>query len=106
MSCPKVTIGITTRNRAALLSKALDSALNQDYPNKEIVVYDIASTDETPALKARYPQLRWLRSEERLDMISPRNRLMRESHAKYFFTLDDDASFLRYNSLSTGISLM
>ena len=102
----KVRIGITTRNRAKLLSKAIESALAQDYPNKEIVVYDIASTDETPQLRGRYPVVKWLRSEERLDMITPRNQLMREADAELYFTLDDDAWFLVPDAIRFGIELM
>src|SRR5436190_23010945 len=102
----KVRIGIITRNRAALLLKALDSVLAQDHADKEIVVFDIASTDDTPALRSRYPQVQWLRSEERLDMISPKNRLMRETDAEFYFTLDDDAWFTAPNQLSRALKVM
>ena len=36
----KVCIGITTKNRADILSKSIESALSQSYPNKEVVVFD------------------------------------------------------------------
>ena len=47
---PLVSIGIPTYNRADTLSKAIDSALMQDYNNTEIVISDNASTDETREL--------------------------------------------------------
>ena len=59
----KVLIGITTHNRAALLTKAIQSALDQDYPDKEVAVFDDASTDETITLKAHFPQVRWFHNE-------------------------------------------
>lgn len=102
----KVRIGIITRNRAALLPKALDSALAQDFPDKEIIVYDIASSDETPTLRQKYPQVEWLRSEERLEMIGPKNRLMSQTDADFYFSLDDDAWFLSPDQLSRGVELM
>ncbi|MDG2124985.1 MAG: glycosyltransferase [Verrucomicrobiales bacterium] len=37
-----VRIGIVTKNRASVLAKAIESALAQDYPHKEVVVYDDA----------------------------------------------------------------
>ena len=102
----KVRIGIITRNRASLLTRAIDSALNQDYPDKEIVVYDIASTDETPRLRQQYPQVTWIRSEERLEMIGPKNELMSKTDAEFYFSLDDDAWFTGPDQLSRSATAM
>ncbi len=102
----KVRIGIITRNRAEVLPKALESALGQDYPNKEVVVYDIASTDSTPQIKNRFPQVEWRRSETRLDMISPKNDLMRNTDADFYFSQDDDAWFLAPDQLAKGVDWM
>jgi len=102
----KVRIGIITRNRASVLPKAIDSALGQNYEPKEIVVYDIASSDETSAVCGRYPGVQWLRSEERLDMISPKNHLMRDGDADFYFSLDDDAWFLAPDQIAAGVEIM
>jgi len=40
----KVSIMITTYNRANYLPQAIESALAQDYPNLEVIVSDDAST--------------------------------------------------------------
>ena len=40
MNKPKVSIIIPTYKRPNCLSRAVDSVLKQDYPNKEIVVVD------------------------------------------------------------------
>lgn len=53
MHPPKATIVITTYNRAPLLERALGSALDQTYPELEIVVADDCSTDDTPDVVAR-----------------------------------------------------
>ena len=47
MSAPLVTIGIPTRNRAALLERAVRSVLAQEGVELEIIVSDNASTDGT-----------------------------------------------------------
>ena len=102
----KVLIGITTRNRAAILAKAVQSALDQDYPDKEVAVFDDASTDETARLRAEFPQVRWLRAEEQQGYLPARNYLMRETDAPFYFSLDDDAWFIRGDEISRGVEVM
>lgn len=102
----KVLIGIITRNRAAYLPLAIKSALAQDYPDKEISVLDIASTDETPSLRAQFPQVTWERSEQRLGIPESRNLLMSRTDAPYFFSLDDDAWFLRKDEISLAVRFL
>jgi glycosyltransferase involved in cell wall biosynthesis len=58
-----VSIVIPTFNRAALLSRAIDSALAQTMP-AEVIVCDHGSSDETPAVAARYGSaIRYIRRE-------------------------------------------
>src|SRR5882724_3065890 len=102
----KVLIGIITRNRASHLPLAIESALQQDYPDKELAVLDIASTDGTAALRLRFPDVPWQRSEERIGIPESRNLLMQRTDAKYFFSLDDDATFLRRDEISLGVEFL
>ena len=53
---PLVSIVVPAYNAAAWLAAAIDSALAQDYPpdRLELVIVDDGSTDETPAILARY----------------------------------------------------
>jgi glycosyltransferase involved in cell wall biosynthesis len=55
------SIVVAVYNGAAFLGEALDSALAQDYDPIEIVVVDDGSTDATPEVIARYPQVVALR---------------------------------------------
>jgi glycosyltransferase involved in cell wall biosynthesis len=56
MDKPKCTIVIPTYNYAKYLPQALDSALAQTYENKEIIVVDDCSIDDTQELmKTKYP---------------------------------------------------
>ncbi len=99
-------VGITAHNRADLLAKAITSALEQDYVEKEVAVFDDASSDGTPLLKDQFPQVRWFRNEHPLGYLHARNRLMRETDADLYFSLDDDAWFIKGDELSTGVALL
>jgi glycosyltransferase involved in cell wall biosynthesis len=59
-----VSIVIPTFNRAPLVSRAIDSSLAQTVP-VEVVVCDHGSTDDTPAVAARYgARIRYIRREQ------------------------------------------
>ena len=51
---PLVTVVIPTYNQASYLPAAIQSVLEQDYPNVELVVVDDGSTDATPGVIAGY----------------------------------------------------
>lgn len=103
---PPVTIhaGITTRNRAHILTKALDSLRLVARPGLTVTVLDDASVDSTPALRERYPEMNWIRHERPAGIIESRNELMRGTAAEYYLCLDDDAWFMRGDELEKAIS--
>jgi GalNAc5-diNAcBac-PP-undecaprenol beta-1,3-glucosyltransferase len=73
---PSVTIIIPTYNRAALVTRAIDSALAQTYANLEVVVIDDGSTDETPDVLRRYdaePRLRVVRLDRNVGVTAAKN---------------------------------
>ena len=51
---PLVTIMIPTYNQAAYLEAAIQSALEQDYPNLEVIIADDCSFDETPEIVEKF----------------------------------------------------
>ncbi len=53
---PLVSIVIPAFNAADYLREAIDSVLNQSYPNIELIVLDDGSTDETSEILNRYPE--------------------------------------------------
>lgn len=53
---PKVSVMIITYNQEDLISETIESVINQDYENIEIVVADDASTDNTPAIIKEYAE--------------------------------------------------
>lgn len=101
---PSVLAGITTRNRAYILPKALDSLRTVAGPGLTVTVLDDASTDATPALRERYPEVRWVRHAQSAGIIESRNELMRGTDADYFLCLDDDAWFMRGDELALALA--
>lgn len=92
-SQPLVSAIITTKNRADLLPRAIDSALNQTYQNLEIIVIDDGSTDETPSVITEYQNehsITLIRNEESLGACRARNQGIEEAKGEYIAGLDDD----------------
>jgi glycosyltransferase involved in cell wall biosynthesis len=56
---PLVTVIIPTYNRERKLSDAIESALNQTYPHKQIIVIDDGSIDQTAELVKKYPEVEY-----------------------------------------------
>lgn len=101
---PSVLAGITTRNRADILPKALDSLQTQSYPNLSVCVIDDGSDDATPALRKNYPAINWVRHEKSTGYMDSRNELMRHTDAEYYLSLDDDAWFMRGDEIDLAIA--
>ncbi len=55
-----VSVIIPTYNRAALIGRAIESAMGQTYPNKQIIVVDDGSTDNTARVVKEYPEVEYV----------------------------------------------
>ena len=60
---PRVSVIVCTFNGGRTLEQCLGSLLALDYPNYEVIVVDDGSTDETPAILGRFPQVHCIRQE-------------------------------------------
>ena len=91
---PLITIGITCFNAEKTLERALLGALNQDWPNFEIIVVDDASTDSSKVILKKY--------EHKIKNISvyyqtvnkgcanSRNIVISKAKGKFIAFFDDD----------------
>jgi glycosyltransferase involved in cell wall biosynthesis len=85
----RVTVVITTYNRAHFLQRAIQSVL-QAGSNVEVVVVDDCSTDETPDVCAKLENIRYVRLNENRGLAHARNTGIAESSSEFIAFLDDD----------------
>jgi teichuronic acid biosynthesis glycosyltransferase TuaG len=90
---PKVSIIIPTYNRAHYLPVALQSALNQTYPNIEVLVINDGSTDNTEDILTPYRKsIRYDKHENR-GLAATKNRGIELASGEFICNLDDDDRF-------------
>ena len=92
---PLVSIGIPVYNGEERLSSALETVINQDYSNLEIIISDNASTDSTPKICENFARqdsrIKYFRSEVNHGSSWNFNRVFELSTGKYFtWAADDD----------------
>lgn len=89
-----VSIGLPTHERAAMLSRALASALSQTHARLQVVISDNASSDGTEevcrAAAERDPRVLYLRQERNIGPTANFNRLFAACAGDYVLLLADD----------------
>ena len=86
----RASLIIPTFNHARFVGAAIDSALAQTVSAFEVIVVDDGSTDETPAVLARYAgRVRVLRQENR-GLSAARNAGLAAAHGTFVSFLDAD----------------
>lgn len=96
-----VTFLLVTYNQELFIKEALEAAVNQDYPNLEIVVSDDASTDSTYNLVIDYlstyngkHKISAYRNERNLGLVGNLNKALSYSKGKYIvIAAGDDVSY-------------
>ena len=107
-----VSILITTYNSEKFLKTCLESVLQQDYADREIVIVDNASTDGTRAVLHEFEQhfagehgarLRVIYNDTNRGFAAGQNQSMAESRGDWLFSLNPDV-ILKPDFLSTLLS--
>jgi len=90
---PRISVVTPSFNQGQFIAQTIDSVLDQHYPNLEHIVVDGMSTDQTPAVLARYPHLQVIREPDRgqADAI---NKGFRLAHGMILCFLNSDDTFL------------
>jgi len=106
----KVSIIIPTFNRENYLYHAVESALNQDYPNVEVIVSDNASTDNTEESINKYfadSRFKYFRNEKNLGMVGNQRRgLFEYACGDWGLVLDSDDYLCDNSYISKAVKLI
>ncbi len=91
---PRVSIIIPVYNGAATIERALKSVFDQTFTDYEVVVVDDGSTDDTPAVLAKYgDKLRVVRQANR-GLPAARNAAIAASRGELLALIDHDDEWL------------
>ena len=89
---PQTSVIIPTWNGIEYIEDCLNSLLNQDYPDFEIIVVDNASSDGTPGWVAeRFPTVTVIRNERNLGFAGGVNAGLRASKGDVLILFNQDA---------------
>jgi glycosyltransferase involved in cell wall biosynthesis len=88
---PKFSVVITCYNQAAFIEEALQSAMSQPYPDKEIIVVDDCSSDGSQAILRKYETaIRIIASPRNTGASNARNLGAQSAAGEYLVFLDGD----------------
>lgn len=95
-AAPLVSVILPTYNRAHTLLRAINSVLNQDYREIELIVVDDASTDNTPELLATItdPRLRVIRYDRNKGVAGATNTGIQAARGAFIAFQDSDDEWL------------
>ena len=102
---PLVTAIIPTYNSGIYLKEAVESALDQDYPNLEIIIIDDGSTDDSLSLLTPYLNRVHVVTSENFGAASARNLGILASSGEYLAFLDSDDKWIS-NKISLQMKQM
>ena len=102
---PVCSVCIANYNGAHMLATCLDSVLAQDIRVPvEVIVHDDASTDDSISfLRAHYPQVDILASDENVGFCIGNNRMVAKARGEFVLLLNNDAA-LQPGALSVLLS--
>ncbi len=98
MNAPLVSIGCPVYNAQGSIEHALDSVIDQEFKDFELIISDNASTDGTEKICERYAKkdnrIRYYRNETNIGVSPNHNRVFELATGKYFCWIGDDVVFL------------
>lgn len=90
MSVPAVSVVVPVYNAAAFVRRAIDSVLAQTWSDRELLVVDDGSTDDTRIVLAGYGARLRVLSQDNAGPAAARNHGLREARGEFIAFLDAD----------------
>jgi glycosyltransferase involved in cell wall biosynthesis len=106
---PLLSIGVPVYNGERYVAEALDSALQQDYPELEVLISDNGSTDSTPEICREFEsdaRVRYTRCAETIEPIPNFGRVLGMARGTYFTWLAHDDVLLSPSYGSTLVATL
>lgn len=91
-----ISVIIPTYNRSKFISEAIESVINQSYPDWELIVVDDFSTDNTEEIVTNFilrddsSRIKYIKNERKKGVSGARNTGIKYSKEKYIAFLDSD----------------
>ena len=102
-----VSIIIPTRDRRGELAECLGSIQQQDYPQREVIVADDHSEDDTAEyVRQTHPDVKLIVTDQRRQPAHLRNLGLRAARGEFVLFLDSDSELPRADWLSTMLSTL
>jgi glycosyltransferase involved in cell wall biosynthesis len=105
---PLVTIMIATYNQSEYILQAVESALNQDYCNIEVVVSDDSTNDDTKLILEKFSKhtgFKYYKNHKNIGRVKNYRKLLYDlSTGKYVIMLDGDDFFNDNSHISKAVS--
>jgi glycosyltransferase involved in cell wall biosynthesis len=92
MNRPLVSVVMPVYNAEKYLKPAIDSILNQSYPDLDIVIVNDGSTDDSKNIIKSYqdPRIRYFENARNSGIVVTRNRGLEEARGDYIAVMDSD----------------
>jgi len=91
MKNSSITVGIVTYERSELISRCLNSLLNQSRIPDEIIVIDSSKSNKTEKIiNDNFSDIIYLRTEKRVPQPNARNIILKKASGEIIAFLDDD----------------
>lgn len=107
---PQVTVLMATYNRSHLISRAIQSVLDQSFKDWELIIADDGSTDNTPDVVGKWAsyesRIVYVRSEENVGISKNYNRGLRIAKGEYVAIIDDDDSWCDTDKLKKQVEFL
>jgi len=110
ISLPKVTICLQSYNCSSVIRHTLNSLINQDYPNFEILVFDDSSTDNTLEIlseyKNKYQFINYFQNKKKLNTTNFNQYLKNINSYGEFFTVFHSDDVYEPNIISSQVNFL
>jgi glycosyltransferase involved in cell wall biosynthesis len=106
----KVSVLMTTYNRADYLPKAVDSVFLQTFKDWELIVVDDFSADNTEEIMARYLQsglpIKFVKNDHNIGVVKSRNLALSFCSGEYVAVLDSDDEWIDKDKLQKQVNFL